>query len=181
MVGFWIGLRPRNLKKSSGGVLEVRLRRTSAFVFLHQAATVFDGLAWCFSLKSGLRPVSRLRRGCFAGVGGPLRGPFEAWLLPPRHEDLRPSRRGVTSSQGLWPCAGLRPVCWCVTCYHGLRPVSRLRRGCFLFFWWGGWELFGIRRKKKVDKLVIREKNDYLCHVERLFVSFFLPLMGVNG
>ena len=115
MVGFWIGLRPRNLKKSSGGVLEVRLRRTFAFVFLHQAATVFDGLAWCFSLKSGLR------------------------------------------------------------------PASRLRRGCFLFFWWGGWELFGIRRKKKVEKLVIREKNDYLCHVERLFVSFFLPLMGVNG
>ena len=37
MVGFWIGLRPRNLKKSSGEVLEVRLRRTSAFVFLHQA------------------------------------------------------------------------------------------------------------------------------------------------
>ena len=178
MVGFWIGLRPRNLKKSSGGVMEVRLRRTSAFVFLHQAATVFDGLAWCFSLKSGLRPVSRLRRGCFAGVGGPLRGPFEAWLLPPRHEDLRPSRRGVTSSQGLWPCAGLRPgllvrdvLPWSSTRFASLRR----------FFWWGGWELFGIRRKKKVDKLVIREKNDYLCHVERLFVSFFLPLMGVNG
>ena len=63
MVGFWIGLRPRNLKKSSGEVLEVRLRRTLVFAFLHQAATVFDGLAWCFSLKSGLRPVSRLRRG----------------------------------------------------------------------------------------------------------------------
>ena len=38
MVGFWIGLRPRNLKKSSGGVMEVRLRRTLVFVFLHQAA-----------------------------------------------------------------------------------------------------------------------------------------------
>jgi len=33
----------------------------SLLAFRHQAATLFEGLAWCFSLKPGLRPVKPLR------------------------------------------------------------------------------------------------------------------------
>ena len=40
---------------------------------------------------------------------GPLRGPWLMWHFPPRHAGLRPTRRGVDSSQGRWPCRGLRP------------------------------------------------------------------------
>jgi len=42
--------------------VEVRLRRTFSSVLQHQAAWAFDPLAWCFLLKSGLRPAVRLRR-----------------------------------------------------------------------------------------------------------------------
>ena len=44
-------------------------------------------------------------------MSGPLRGPFRFVSSSPRHTDLRPVRRGAYSSQGLWPCSGLRPAC----------------------------------------------------------------------
>ena len=81
--------------------------------------------------------------GVHASESGPLRDPNRVWSLSPRHEDLRPSRRGVTSSQGLlalcrpsaceaatrwgwWGC--LLPPRWglngCVFCCRG---CARLR------------------------------------------------------
>ena len=43
-------------------------------------------------------------------VSGPIQGPRCVVFLPPRHKYLRHLRRGVTSGQGRWPCACLRPA-----------------------------------------------------------------------
>ena len=51
-----------------------------------------------------------MTRGASADESGPLRGPFRCAPVSPGHTDLRPVRPGVTSSQGLWPCTGLRPA-----------------------------------------------------------------------
>ena len=50
-----------------------------------------------------------MTRGASADESGPLRGPFRCAPVSPGHTDLRPVRPGVTSSQGRWPCQGLRP------------------------------------------------------------------------
>ena len=52
----WPRPRGRCYRKAGGGGVEVRLRRTVISDCWDQATTVFDGLAWSFSLKSGLRP-----------------------------------------------------------------------------------------------------------------------------
>ena len=48
---------------------------------------------------------------------GPLRGPCFYTRVPHATQTYRPARRGATTIQGRWPCAGLRLV---------LTPVTQL-------------------------------------------------------
>ena len=43
-------------------------------------------------------------------MSGPLQGPYRHERLSPGPTDLRPVRPGVSTIQGRWPCAGLRPA-----------------------------------------------------------------------
>ena len=47
---------------------------------------------------------------CSATVIGPLQGPIGVLPVSPGPTDLRPVRPGAYTSQGRWPCAGLRPA-----------------------------------------------------------------------
>ncbi len=59
-------------------------------------------------------------------------------IEPPRHEDLRPSRRGATSRQGRWPCAGLRPA-WRIKGserYHDVSQCGKQEFQCAHSWFW---------------------------------------------